>query len=71
MDLNFSSRRRPVTIRFSEKEIKLLKKMTGLKTTTGAVHKLIQDELERQNQIELGRKIYGKMKPSDFNARLI
>ena len=45
--------------------------MTGLKTTTGAVHKLIQDELERQNQIELGRKIYGKMKPSDFDARLI
>ena len=71
MDLNLSSRRRPVTIRFSEKEIKLLKKMTGLKTTTGAVHKLIQDELERQNQIELGRKIYGKMKPSDFDARLI
>lgn len=53
------------------KELRLLKKITKSRTTADAFRKLLHEEVERQNQIELGKKIHGKMKLSDFDARLI
>lgn len=61
----------PITVRLSNKELKVLKKISRTKTKSEAIRKLLMDELERQNQIELWEKIYGKMKPSDFDDRLI
>lgn len=61
----------PITVRMTPKERRLLKKVTKAKTTAEAVKKLLYDEVERQGQIELGKKIHGRMKPSDFDARLI
>lgn len=63
--------RNPITIRMTPKELRLLKKITKSRTTADAFRKLLHEEVERQNQIELGKKIHGKMKPSDFDARLI
>ena len=65
------SQNNPITIRITPREVRLLKKVTKAKTTAEAVRRLLDQEVERQNQIELGRKIHGKMKLSDFDARLI
>lgn len=61
----------PITVRMTPKERRLLRKVTKAKTATEGFKKLLYDEAERQNQIKLGKKIYGKMKPSDFDVRLI
>lgn len=61
----------PVTIRMSAKEIRLLRRVTRAKNTAEAVRKLLQEEVERQNQLALGKKLYGQMKPTDFDAGLL
>lgn len=61
----------PVTIRMSSRERRLLKRVTRAKTTAEAFKKLLYDEAERQNQLRLGLKIHGRLKPADFDARLV
>lgn len=57
----------PMTIRLSSMEKKALKRVTGTSNRTEAIKILLQQELERENQIRLWKKIYGKMKPEDFD----
>jgi len=61
----------PISVRLSLTEISTLKKVTHTKEISKAIHTLIGMELERQNQDILFKKIYGSMKPSDFNADYI
>lgn len=61
----------PTTIRMSAKELRLLRKVTKVKTTAEAIRKLLHDEVERQNQVAFGEKIHGTLKPTDFDDRLL
>ena len=61
----------PITVRMTPKELRLLRKVTKAKTTAEGIRKLLYEEAERQRQIDLGKKIHGRMKVSDFDARLV
>ena len=61
----------PVTMRLTARELRQLRKITKEKSAAAAVRKLLQEELERHNQMELGQRLHGSMKPTDFDDRLL